>query len=115
MHIYQWDQVAKEQLNPALVRQVIHSETMTVARLALRKGALVPEHSHANEQISMLERGSLKFVIEGAESVAKAGQLVRIPPHVSHSVEALEDSIAVDLFSPRREDWIRGDDAYLRK
>jgi len=29
-------------------------------------------------------------------------------------VEALEDSLAVDLFSPPREDWIRGDDAYLR-
>ncbi len=48
--------------------------------------------------------------------VARQGRLaLRIPPDVPHSVEALEDSVAVDLFSPRREDWIRGDDAYLRK
>jgi hypothetical protein len=43
-----------------------------------------------------------------------AGETVAIPPHAPHMVEALEDSVAVDLFSPIREDWIRGDDAYLR-
>ncbi len=88
---------------------------MTVARLYLRKGSSVPEHSHHNEQISMIEQGSLKFVIAGQETVVKAGQVLRIPPNVPHSAEALEDSVAVDLFSPPREDWIRGDDAYLRK
>jgi quercetin dioxygenase-like cupin family protein len=63
----------------------------------------------------MIERGALKFVIGGVEQLVKAGEVMRIPPHVPHSAEALEDSIAVDLFSPIREDWIRGDDAYLRK
>jgi quercetin dioxygenase-like cupin family protein len=37
-----------------------------------------------------------------------------IPPNVPHSVESLEDCVAVDIFSPVREDWVRGDDAYLR-
>ena len=40
--------------------------------------------------------------------------MVAIPPNAPHLVEALEDSLATDLFSPIREDWIRGDDAYLR-
>jgi hypothetical protein len=40
--------------------------------------------------------------------------MLQITPDVPHSVEALADSLAVDLFSPAREDWIRGDDAYLR-
>ena len=115
MQLYEWNRIEKEQLNPSFARQVIHGETMTVARVYLKKGYLVPEHSHHNEQISMLEQGSLRFVIEGVEKVVKAGEVLRIPPHVPHSAEALEDSIAVDLFSPIREDWIRGDDAYLRK
>src|ERR1700704_920182 len=115
MHLYEWDQIEKEQLNPRAARQVIHADTMTVARLYLAKGCFVPEHSHHNEQISMIERGSLKFVIAGQEQVVKTGEVLRIPPHVPHSAEALEDSIAVDLFSPPREDWQRGDDAYLRK
>jgi unsaturated pyranuronate lyase len=115
MQIYEWNQVEKEQMSPTLTRQVIHGDSMTVARVYLRKGCSVPEHSHHNEQISMMEQGSLKFVIDGQEKVLKAGQVLRIPPHVPHSAEALEDCVAVDLFSPPREDWIRGDDAYLRK
>ena len=115
MQRYEWNQIEKEQLNPAFARQVIHGETMTVARVYLKKGCLVPEHSHHNEQISMLEQGALRFVLAGEELILKAGQVLRIPPHVPHSAEALEDSVAVDLFSPIREDWIRGDDAYLRK
>ena len=115
MQLYNWESVEKEQMNPLLARQVIHGQNMTVARLSLLKGCMVPEHSHHNEQISMLEQGVLKFVIGGVEQVVKAGEALRIPPHIPHSAEALEDSVAVDLFSPIREDWIRGDDAYLRR
>jgi quercetin dioxygenase-like cupin family protein len=112
---YQWDKVEKETLNPFLERQVIHADTMTVARMYLRKGCVVAEHSHHNEQISMVEQGSAKFILAGAERVLSAGDVVLIPPGVPHSVEAMEDCVALDLFSPRREDWIRGDDSYLRK
>jgi quercetin dioxygenase-like cupin family protein len=112
---YQWDKVEKEKLNPLLERQVIHADHMTVARMYIKKGCLVPEHSHHNEQISMVEQGSAKFVLAGAERVLTAGDVVLIPPHVPHYVEAIEDCVALDLFSPRREDWIRGDDSYLRK
>ena len=115
MQHYQWENVETEMLNPTLSRQVIHADNITVARMQLRKGCLVPEHSHHNEQISMIEKGSAKFVIAGEERVLKAGEAVRIPPHVPHHVEAEEDCVALDLFSPRREDWIRGDDSYLRK
>jgi quercetin dioxygenase-like cupin family protein len=115
MQLYDWTQIEKEQMSPVLARQVIHGENITVARLFLRAGCSVPEHSHHNEQISMIEQGTVKFVIGGVEQLAKAGQVMRIPPHVPHSAQALEDSVAVDLFSPIREDWIRGDDAYLRK
>jgi quercetin dioxygenase-like cupin family protein len=46
--------------------------------------------------------------------VVRTGESLQIPGGVPHRVEALEDSVALDLFSPPREDWIRGDDAYLR-
>jgi quercetin dioxygenase-like cupin family protein len=114
MQRYHWDEVKKEHLNPLLVRQMIHSQTVTLARLELRKGCLVPEHSHHNEQLSTVERGRIKFVLSGKEVIVAAGDTLVIPAHVPHSAEALEDTIAVDLFSPPREEWIRGDDAYLR-
>lgn len=115
MDVYNWSRVEEEQLNPLMTRRVIHTEGMTIARLWLRKCALVPAHAHANEQVTMLESGSLRFVLDGQEQVLRAGDMLRIPPYASHSVEALEDSVATDLFTPPREDWQRGEDAYLRR
>jgi quercetin dioxygenase-like cupin family protein len=102
-------------MNPLVGRKVIHAESMTLARITLRKYAMVPAHSHPNEQITVLQEGKLKFTIAGEERVLNAGEMLQIPPDAPHSVEALEDSVALDLFSPVREDWIRGDDAYLRR
>ncbi|MGA2736919.1 MAG: cupin domain-containing protein [Bryobacteraceae bacterium] len=114
MHQYTWNAVEEERLNPLLGRKTIHGQTLTVARIRLGKGAVVPMHSHPNEQISMLESGAVRFLIDGEERILRAGDALVIPPDVPHMVEAIEDSLAVDLFAPRREDWIRGDDAYLR-
>ena len=112
--LYNWTQISEEYLSPMISRQMIHGETMTVARLRLRKGAVVPLHQHVNEQITMLENGKLRFVIAGKEQIIEGGQTLTIPPNAPHLVEALEDSLATDLFSPVRADWIRGEDAYLR-
>ena len=115
MPLYDWKQLPEEQMNPLVSRQVIHTETMTIARLRLQANAAVASHSHENEQVTTIERGALKFFMDGGETIVKAGESLIIPPHVPHGVVALEDTIAVDVFAPRREDWIRGDDAYLRK
>jgi quercetin dioxygenase-like cupin family protein len=110
----QWSGIPVEQMNPLISRQVIHGEKITVARLVLKKGALVPLHAHVNEQISTIDSGSLRFEVGGREIVVKAGESLIIPPNVPHLAEAQEDCTATDIFSPLREDWIRGDDAYLR-
>jgi unsaturated pyranuronate lyase len=115
MESYNWTSIEEETLNPLISRRVIHTERMTVCRIRLKKGAVVPMHSHENEQITMLESGALRFIFEGEDKIIRAGDALPIPPHAPHRVEALEDSIAVDLFSPVREDWRRGDDAYLRQ
>ncbi len=112
---YDWNSMPAEQLNPQISRRVLHTENLTIARLQIAKDAVVPEHSHVNEQVATVERGALRFQIGGQETVVAAGQSVAIPSNVPHSVVALEDTTVVDIFSPRREDWIRGDDAYLRK
>jgi quercetin dioxygenase-like cupin family protein len=115
MPLHCWRDLPKEQITPLFTRQMIHTATMTIARLELRRGASVPEHHHHNEQVTTLEKGRMRFVLDGAEVILNAGESLHIPPNVPHSAEALEDVIAVDVFSPPREDWIRGDDAYLRK
>jgi quercetin dioxygenase-like cupin family protein len=115
MAILRWNEIEREQMNPLLARQVVHGANMTVARLEIGKGAVVPLHHHVNEQITMMLEGKLRFVIDGVESVISAGEVMVIPPNAPHMVEALEDSAVFDLFSPLRSDWLSGDDAYLRK
>jgi quercetin dioxygenase-like cupin family protein len=115
MNVFDWDRVEREQMNPMLARRVIHGENMTMCRLELEKDAVVPMHSHHNEQFTMLERGALRFEINGEERVLRPGEILRIPPHAPHTVLALEKSLAMDLFAPVREDWLRGEDTYLRK
>jgi quercetin dioxygenase-like cupin family protein len=112
---YDWNSMPAEQLNPQITRRVVHTENLTIARLEIEKDAVVPEHSHVNEQVATVERGALRFHIGGQDVVLRDGQSVAIPSNVPHSVVALESTTVVDVFSPRREDWLRGDDAYLRK
>ena len=115
MKLYGWHGMESEQLNPLVARKAIHGANLTIARLEIRKGAVVPEHSHINEQVAMVETGALKFFIEGGEHIVRSGECMAIPPNVPHAVEALEDTTVTDVFAPAREDWIRGDDSYLRK
>jgi quercetin dioxygenase-like cupin family protein len=114
MKRHQWSDIPREQLNPDCARQVIHTDRITIARLYLRAGAVVARHSHENEQVTVLQTGRLKFIFDDREEIVEAGQCLQIPSYAPHRVEALEDSEAMDLFAPIREDWIRGDDAYLR-
>lgn len=115
MDVRHWSALPVEQLNALIGRQMLHTETMTVARIILAKGALVPRHQHPNEQITNVLEGRLRFVLGDEERIVGTGAAVLIPADLPHEVEALEDSIALDVFSPVREDWVRGDDAYLRR
>ena len=89
-----------------------------LARIDLRQGAVVPSHSHANEQISWITEGALRFTLgragEEREVVVRAGEVLVIPAHLPHAAEALEDTVDYDIFAPPRQDWIDKDDAYLR-
>jgi len=115
MDYYRWDEVNHEEMNPLFARRVVHGERLTLARVYLKKGCKVPLHSHENEQISNVFEGALRFEIGGQELTVGAGELVRIPPNVPHSAEAMEDTVCLDIFNPIREDWLRGEDQYLRR
>ena len=98
-----------------ITRQMVNGENATISRLLLSKGAIVPRHSHVSEQYSLILGGALKFVFDDREVVVNAGEVLYIPANVPHSAMAMEDTIDLDFFAPRREDWIRREDAYLRQ
>ena len=114
MKLHHWNEIEREQLGPLTARQVVHSERLTIARIYLKKGAVVARHQHENEQVSCVIEGRLRFDFYSEQVVVAAGEAMQIDSGRPHRVEALEDSLALDLFQPVREDWLRGDDAYLR-
>jgi quercetin dioxygenase-like cupin family protein len=111
---HRWSEVEPEQMNPLVTRQYVVGTKTMLARIVLKKGAHVPAHQHMHEQISHVVEGALEFRVEGKAVAVRAGEILCIPPHVPHEVIALEDSVALDIFNPPRQDWIDGDDAYLR-
>lgn len=112
--LHRWADIPAEQLNPLTTRQYIVGSNTMLARLVLNRGAHVPLHCHFHEQISHVTEGALQFIVDGREQMVRAGEILCIPPHLPHEVFAVEDSVALDIFNPPRQDWIDGDDAYLR-
>jgi unsaturated pyranuronate lyase len=109
-----WNAVELEELNPLLMRQLVVGGDIMVARVLMKKGCVVPLHSHHNEQVTYILDGALKFWIDGKEIVVNAGEVLTIPRNMPHKAEALMDTIDLDVFNPPRADWLNKDDAYLR-
>src|SRR6266566_2087370 len=115
---YRWDEMPKERVSEVLDRRLITGDRMMLTHVYLKKGAIVPRHSHENEQITYILEGGLRFWIGTDESQVidvLAGEVLLIPSHVPHKAEALQDTIDVDVFSPPRQDWLDKTDDYLRK
>jgi quercetin dioxygenase-like cupin family protein len=109
-----WKSIPLEDLNPLLQRQFVVGQEIMLARVLLKKGCIVPEHSHHNEQLTYILEGVLKFWIDGKVIVVHAGETLCIPSNMPHKAEALEDTVDLDVFAPPRADWINKTDQYLR-
>jgi quercetin dioxygenase-like cupin family protein len=112
---HRWDDLPREELNPSIGRRLITGDAMMIAHVYLAKGAVVPKHSHHNEQITYILEGVLRFRLgdEQSEIVdVAAGEVLTIPADVPHAAEALDDTLDVDIFTPPRADWLDGTDTY---
>ena len=117
MKALRWEDVPVEKVSDELSRQLVTGRNEMLTRVLLKKGAIVPVHSHESEQITWIFEGAIKLWIGVPEEelLLGPGQFVVIPPNVPHRAEALEDTVDVDIFSPIRQDWLDGTDDYLRR
>ena len=112
-----WDEVPLETVNPMMQRRVITGELMTVARIYFKDGFHVPKHQHHNEQITQVISGTLRFRFgdDGEEEMdVGPGGVVVIPANIPHEALCVGDVEEMDMWSPRRDDWLDGSDDYLR-
>jgi len=115
---HRWSDVPTEQVKADLSRRLITGERIMLAQVELQRGCIVPQHSHVHEQVTCVLEGCLRLRIgdEGGESHdLRAGDVIVLPSNVPHAAEALENTRVLDVLSPPREDWLAGDDAYLRR
>ncbi len=115
---FRWDDMPRERVTDMLSRRLITGKTMMLAHVYLKKGCIVPKHSHVNEQLTYVLEGCLRLWVGedlGQVVDVKPGEVLLIPSNVPHKAEALEDTLDVDVFSPPRQDWLEKTDDYLRK
>ncbi|MGB5347666.1 MAG: cupin domain-containing protein [Woeseia sp.] len=113
-----WESVPLETVNPMMQRRIITGELMTVARIWFKDGFKVPRHSHHNEQITQVVSGVLRFRLgeQGEQQVDLGpGEVLVIPAHLPHEALCIGDVEEVDLWAPRRDDWLNKSDDYLRQ
>jgi quercetin dioxygenase-like cupin family protein len=112
-----WEDVPVEPVTDVITRQLVTGRNEMIARVVLRRGAIVPTHSHVSEQVTWILEGALRLWIgvREEEMTLRAGQMVVIPPDVPHRAEALEDTVDIDVFSPIRQDWLDGTDTYFHR
>lgn len=110
-----WNDVQTEQPLPGVTRRYVSGEQAMVAQFELRTGSVVPWHAHANEQISVILAGRVRFELGSSDAPdvmeASAGDTVVIPGHLPHQVTVLEEARVIDVFAPPRTDWLGGSDA----
>lgn len=113
--LHRWDEIALDKVTEMISRKIVTGEREMLAQIYLKKGALVPMHSHEAEQMTYVLQGALKFLIAGEEITVREGEVLHIPSWIEHQAEALDDTFELDLFSPIRHDWLDGTDTYFHR
>jgi len=87
-------------------KTLAYGDKTSLCEFRIEKGSVVPNHSHPHEQTGYMISGRMIFTIDGEDHNAEAGDSWSIPGNVEHSVEVLEDSVVIEVFSPVREDYL---------
>ncbi len=114
VRLHRWDEIDLEKVTEMLSRKIVTGEREMLAQVYLKRGCLVPMHSHEAEQMTYVLQGALKFLVGGEDITVREGEVLHIPSRVPHQAEALEDTFELDIFSPIRQDWLDHTDDYLR-
>ncbi len=113
--LYRWDELELEKVTEMISRKIVTGAREMIAQIYLKKGALVPMHTHESEQITYVLQGALRFLIGGEEITVREGEILHIPSWIEHQAEALDDTFELDVFSPIRQDWLDKTDDYFRR
>ena len=102
-----WASIPAVRIAEGIERQLFWGERVMVCRLRIAPHTVTAVHSHPHEQITMVERGRVRYIIEGQERVLEQGEMLHLPSGISHGATMLDEEVVlVDIFSPLREDFL---------
>ena len=107
MKLYNWHEVAVEQLGSGITRQLLTVENMMLAQIFVPQGVIFPAHRMSSEQLTLFVKGSAVYESQNNKIEAHGGDIVHIPAGTEHSDQVVEDTIVLDIFSPPRQDWLK--------
>ncbi len=113
MGFYDWDHIKPEEVTGRYRRKIAQCENISVAKVEVKAGSTTQLHSHDNEEVIIVLKGAWRFYLPNGAFTLLPNQLLSIPPRVEHSSEALEDTLALDICTPVRLDWLTGEDQML--
>lgn len=103
MNRYTIKDTISEELYPGFTAYLLHTNLATYSYVDVAEGAVLPLHSHAEEQVLHLLEGTLEVTVEGKTQICNPGDVVVIPPHAKHTVTGITRCWALDVFTPVRE------------
>ena len=88
------------------MKTLVYGNNTLLTEFVLQKNAILPEHNHINEQTGYLVSGHICLTIDNKTHDVFPGDSWNIPSNAKHSARIIEESIAVEVFSPVREDYL---------
>jgi quercetin dioxygenase-like cupin family protein len=102
-----WDRITPEHPAEGIERRMVVGERLMICRLQIAPHVVTAVHSHPHEQMTIVERGRVRFTIEGQEHIAVPGDVLQFPSNIRHGATMLEEEVVlIDIFSPIREDFL---------
>ena len=86
-------------------KTLVCGEKTLMTEFKLKRGSVLPMHSHPHEQTGYLVSGHMVLSIDGTDYDIRPGDSWVIAGDMEHGAEVKEDSVAVEVFSPVREDY----------
>ena len=87
-------------------KTLIYGDKTLMAEFLLQAGSQLPEHAHPYEQTGYLVRGHIRLKIGATVQDVRPGDAWCIPVNVPHGAQIVADSTAIEVFAPRRDDYI---------
>jgi quercetin dioxygenase-like cupin family protein len=102
-----WASIPASRVADGIERQMVYGERLMVCRLRLAAHVVTPVHSHPHEQITMVERGRVRFTVDGADRIVSPGDVLHFPANVPHGATMLDEEVVlIDIFTPIREEFL---------